>query len=127
MLLLQTLVFHVPDIRSFNEASGVIIPYAELQPNRPGFQLEGFLNDWHNLLSPHEYVNNIDSLRYIEERLVGFFSQYFGVTGVDRDDPVALLLQVSGHAVTRLSLFRRQAHYGYHTRCFQKFFHLIIE
>jgi hypothetical protein len=65
-----------------------------------------------------EHVNHVDShlLRDIQERRIHALAEHLRLVRVDRDDPIAVLLEVGRHPVGRSPLFRGRADDRDHAR-----------
>jgi hypothetical protein len=103
------------------EQIGFVIFYAQLLPQTGGANLKGFLGNGQYIFRLSKDIHYVDFFGNVEQTGVTSLTQNFFcwilttacISGVDRNDFVAMLLHVLGRKKTGAVPLGREAHYGY--------------
>jgi hypothetical protein len=94
------------------ERGGGLVPDADLLPQALRADRDRFLGDRHDVFSAPEDIDDVDRDVDRRQRRVAAFAEDLVVARIDRNDPVAVLLQVLGGEVARPVPFGREADDG---------------
>src|SRR5262249_43008776 len=98
------------DLRAFRA------DHAELEPQRAGSDLHGLMCNLGNRGGVAEDVDDIDVLGHVAQARVDALSEHTLLVRGDRDDAIAVPLQVVADEVARAQLARRETDDGHRAR-----------
>ena len=101
MFLENAAVHHDEYPRLAGFLSGVLVNHFFLHPDRRNSHLNRMVDDLFHKFRPAEDINDIDLLRYIEQRGEGLLTETLLDSRVYRDDAVSVSLHVGANAVAR--------------------------
>ena len=84
----------------------------QLRPNGLGPDRDCLVDNRRDLVGRAENIDQIDLVRNALQVRIDRFAQDRSAARIDRDDAVALVLQIGGHEVAGLLPVRREAHHG---------------
>ena len=84
---------------------------AELLPQATGADGHGFLCDRQHVFRTPKDVHQVDSVRNVGEAGITALTEHRIEARVDRNDAIAMLLQIAGDLMARAVFLGRQAHY----------------
>ena len=112
MLDLHAAVHHDVEPRVAGDARRLVVADAELHPQHLRADGDRLARQRRHLAGLAEAVDDVDRLGDRGNARIAVLAQHLGVAGIDRDDPVAVLLQVLGREVARPVPVGRQADHG---------------
>ena len=92
---------------------GLLVNHAFLHPHGPGAFLDGLPHDGKDILRFPENIHNVHFPGDGREVGVAHLPQYRLLVGVDRDDPVAVLLQIDRHDIAGSLRVSGESHHGH--------------
>lgn len=102
MVLLENAAVHYHKEAGFARLlSSFFVDDFFLHPNGGYAQLDRLVNNFVNEFRSTEDVDDVDLLRNIAQRWIGFLTQHFSNARIDRDDLIAMALHVRGNAMAR--------------------------
>ena len=101
MLDLHALVHHDVEPALGSDVGSLLADHPELQPQALGTDRDRFLGNTRRCLRIAEHVHGIDRLCNIAQRWVRFLAENRGFARIDRDDIVAVDLQVAADEIAR--------------------------
>src|SRR3954462_2029236 len=98
------------DAAVFGDLSSLFVDHAELAPQGPGPDRDRLVRNFRDGVGHSEDVDDVDRHPYVGEAADALFAEHLGLARIDRDDVVAVTLQVVADEVARPQVIAREPH-----------------
>src|SRR5215472_3300104 len=112
VFLKDTTVHHDEDSSLARLLRSPLVDHVLLHPDGRHFELHRLIDDFLNKFRAAKNIDDVDFLRYVKQRWVGFFSKTLINIRIHRDDSVSVALHVSGDAMAGTHGIGGKSHNG---------------